>query len=164
MSGRSLAAWVESIAYAYHDAHAEAIERARTLSDADLAKPTGDSGWSVRDELAHMAAADGDFVRTLSAVINGEQVDFRMFDNIDERNAHHLAGWSDRPREDIVAELDRHDGELQELLTRLTPEDEARTPDGFPFPLAQMLQGYAMHHPYHLEQIAGALAGHPLQG
>ena len=31
-------------------------------------------------------------------------------------------------------------------------------------PLAQMLQGYGMHHPYHLEQIAGALTGHPLQG
>jgi hypothetical protein len=111
-----------------------------------------------------MAAADGDFVATLTALVNGERVDLSIFDNIDERNARHLSGWADRPRHDILADLERHDGALQSLLARLTPEDQARTPEGFPFPLAQMLQGYGMHHPYHLEQIAGALAGHPLQG
>lgn len=160
----TFASWVEPIAAGYHDAHVEAIERARTLSDEDLAKPTGDSGWSVRDELTHMAAADGDFVRTLSAVVAGEQVDLSIFDNIDERNARHLSGWADRSREDIATALERNDGKLQELLARLTPEDETRTPAGFPFPLAQLMQGYGMHHPYHLEQIAGALEGHPLQG
>jgi uncharacterized damage-inducible protein DinB len=164
MTDRTFAQWVEPIAYAYHDAHEEAIEFARTLSDDDLAKPTGDSGWSVRDELTHMAASDGDFVKTLNAVLNGEQVDLTVFDNIDERNANHLAGWSDRPREDIAAELERNDSKLQDLLARLTPADESRTPAGFPFTLEQMLQGFGMHHPYHLEQIAGALAGHPLQG
>jgi len=160
----SYASWVEPIAFAYHDAHVEAIEYARTLSEEDLAKPTGDSGWFVKDELAHMAASDGDFVKTLSAVINGERVDLSVFDNIDERNAQNLTVWSGRSREDIATELERGDARLQELLQRLTPEDEARTPDGFPFPLEQMLQGYGMHHPYHIEQIAGALAGHPLQG
>jgi uncharacterized damage-inducible protein DinB len=164
MPENKFAAWVEPIAVAYHDAHVEAIERARTLSDDDLARPTGDSGWSVRDELAHMAAADGDFVATLGAVVAGGQVDLSIFNNIDERNAHHLSGWADRPREDIAAELERHNAELQKVLARLTPEDETRTPAGFPFPLAQLLQGYGMHHPYHLEQIAGALAGHPVQG
>jgi hypothetical protein len=103
-------------------------------------------------------------VRTLGALVKGERVDLSVFDNIDERNARHLAGWVDRPREDIAAELERHDGELQALLAKLTPEDEKRTPEGFPFPLENMLQGYGMHHPYHLEQIAGALSGHPLQG
>jgi uncharacterized damage-inducible protein DinB len=158
------ASWVEPIAAAYHDAHEEAIERARTLTDEDLARATGDSGWSIRDELAHMASADSDFVATLTKLVSGERVDLSIFDNIDERNATHLTGWADRPREDIATELERHDSEMQALLARLTPEDETRTPEGFPFPLEKMLQGFAMHHPYHLEQIAGALAGHLLQG
>jgi uncharacterized damage-inducible protein DinB len=164
MTARKVALWVEPIAAAYHDAHAEAIERARTLSDDDLEKPTGDSGWSVRDELAHMAASDADFIETLTALLNGERVDLSVFDKIDERNARNLASWSDRSRDDIATELERNGGKLQELLARFAAEDEERTPEGFPFPLAQMLQGYGMHHPYHLEQIAGALAGHPLQG
>jgi hypothetical protein len=164
VSDAKFAAWVEPIAVAYHDAHVEAIEHARALSDEDLAKPTGDSGWSVRDELAHMAASDGDFVETLKAVIDGKQVDLTVFDNIDERNARNLTVWADRSRKDIAKELERNDGKLQELLAQLKPEDETRTPAGFPFPLEKMLQGYGMHHPYHLEQIAGALAGHPLQG
>ena len=160
----SFASWVQPIAAGYHDAHVEAIDHARALSDEDLAKPTGDSGWSVRDELAHMAASDGDFVATLMALVNGERVDLSIFDKIDERNARNLTEWADRSREDIASELERNDGKLQQLLAQLTPEDGERTPEGFPFPLAKMLQGYGMHHPYHLEQIAGALAGHPLQG
>jgi uncharacterized damage-inducible protein DinB len=156
--------WVRPIAANYHEAHEEAIAHARTLSDADLAKPTGDSGWSVRDELTHMAASDGDFAGTLTALVNGDRVDTSVFDNIDERNARHLAGWADRPREEIAGELERRDQELQVLLARLTDEDAQRTPEGFPFPLSNMLQGYEMHHRYHLEQIAGALEGHPLQG
>jgi uncharacterized damage-inducible protein DinB len=156
--------WVQPIAESYHDAHVEAIERARTLNDEQLALPTGDSGWSVRDELAHMAASDGDFVKTLTALVKGERVDLSVFDKIDERNARHLAGWVDRPTTDISSELERNDGQLQTLLSQLKAEDEQRTPEGFPFALSNMLQGYAMHHPYHLEQIAGALAGHPLQG
>jgi uncharacterized damage-inducible protein DinB len=158
------AAWVRPIAESYHDVHEEAIAHARTLPDEDLAKPTGDSGWSVRDELTHMAASDGDFVSTLASLVNGENVDLSVFDNIDERNARHLTAWADRPREEITAELERRDGELQGLLARLTDEDAQRTPEGFPFPLADMLRGYEMHGRYHLEQIAGALAGHPLQG
>lgn len=158
------AEWVRPIAASYHDAHEEAIEQARTLSHDDLAKPTGDSGWSVRDELSHMAASDGDFVNTLTALVSGEKVDLSLFDNIDERNARHLAGWADRAREEIASELERRDGELQALLARLTADDEQRTPEGMPFPLADMLRGYEMHHRYHLEQIAAALAGHQLQG
>ena len=119
---------------------------------------------TVRDELTHMAASDGDFASTLTALVNGQNVDLSVFDNIDERNARHLTAWADRPREEITAELERRDGELQGLLARLTDEDAQRTPDGFPFPLADMLRGYEMHGRYHLEQIAGALAGHPLQG
>ena len=156
--------WVRPIAANYHDAHEEAIEQATSLSDEDLAKPTGDSGWSIRDELTHMAASDGDFVRTLTALVNGQRVDTSVFDNIDERNARHLAGWADRPREEIAGELERRDEELQALLARLSDEDGQRTPEGFPFPLADMLAGFEMHHRYHLEQIAGALEGHPLQG
>ena len=142
MNDAKFAAWVEPIAVAYHDAHVEAIERTRTLSDEELAKPTGDSGWSVRDELAHMAASDGDFVRTLSAVVSGGQVDLSIFDNIDERNARNLDQLGDP-----LARRHRHGARAQRRQaagaagTVDTPEDEARTPEGFPFPLAQMLAG-----------------------
>ena len=161
---RQFAAWVEEIALRYRDAHEEAIERARALSADELAMATGDSGWSVKDELAHMAASDEDFAKTLGSVLDGQRADLSVFADIDERNARNLDAWSTRSTEEIAAALERSDGALQELLARLTAEDEQRVPDGFPFPLAQMLQGYGMHHPYHLEQIAGALSGHPLQG
>jgi uncharacterized damage-inducible protein DinB len=153
----AFASWVEPIAMRYRESGAAAVALARSLRGDELTRPTGDAGWSVREELAHMAASEADFVATLGAVVRDETVDASTFADIDSRNARNLAARSERSPAEIAAELEQESAELNRLLTQLKAEDAARTPDGMPFSLEQLLTGYSMHSPYHLGQIRAAL-------
>jgi uncharacterized protein (TIGR03083 family) len=157
MTALNYAEWVSAHAEAVREAGARALELARTLSEAELARVTEGEGWSVRDELAHIAASQTDFVGVLGAIVRGEMPDTSVFADIDVRNARNIEDRRGWPTSQIADELERSGGELQRLLARLTPEDETRTPDGFPFPLGQLLTGYAMHDPYHVGQIESVL-------
>jgi len=157
MATRQFAAWVGPFAERYRESGAEAVRLARSLSDDELKKPTGNTSWFVRDELVHMAASGGDFLTTLGSVLRGDNVDTSVFADIDARNARNLEARRDRSMDEVASELENNDTALQNLLTQLTLEDEARKPAGMPFPLNQLLNGYAQHDPYHLGQIRDAL-------
>ena len=59
---------------------------------------------------------------------------------------------------EISEELERNGTIVQDLLTLLGAEDEARQPEGFPFPLRDLLSGYGQHDVYHIDQIRRATA------
>jgi uncharacterized damage-inducible protein DinB len=130
---------------------------ARTVTEEQLSRPTGDEGWSVRKEFTHIAASDPDFVKTLRAILDGSTPDLSVFADIDARNARNLEAWKDRSMEEIADELERNGQVLQDLLARLTDDDEARQPEGMPFPLSGLINGYGQHGPYHLGQIRRAV-------
>lgn len=154
---QKLAPWVEPIAAKYRDSHAQVVRTAGRLSADDLAKPSGDAGWTVRDELIHIAASLSDFATTLGAAVRGLHVDMSRFADIDASNASNLASRAGYSTDDVVRDVERDGRTVQELLAQLTPADESRQPDGVPFPLGRLLQGYAMHDPYHLGQIHAVL-------
>lgn len=153
MAADKFAGWVESLAASYRVDNAEAVRLARSLSNDDLKRPTGDLGWTVREEIVHVAAADTDFTRMLGSIVGGGTPDIAVFADIDARNARNLAAWQGRSLEEIARELERGGQVMQALLARLTDADESRQPEGFPFPLNQLLSLYGQHGPHHLGQI-----------
>src|SRR4029079_17499282 len=129
----------------------------RSLTDAEMSRPTGDEGWSVRQEMLHIAASDADFLPVLTAIVSGKTPDTSVFADIDARNARNLAAWQSRPMNEVADELENNGIATQELLGRLTDDDESRQPDGVPFAIGQLIAGYGQHGPYHLGQIRQAL-------
>jgi uncharacterized damage-inducible protein DinB len=153
------AAWVEPIAAQYRDGIAEGLRLARALRPEQLSLPSAeDAGWTVRDELVHMAASGGDFQRLLGAIVRGEQPDTSVFADTDARNARNLEARKAHSLEQVAAELEENGRVQQGLLAQLTDADESRTPDGMPFGLKDLLAGYGQHDAYHLAQIAAAIA------
>jgi uncharacterized damage-inducible protein DinB len=157
MSAAHYAAWVEPLAARDRNARVEAVRLARSLDDASLKLETGDAGWSVRDELTHMAAADPDLVSLLRAILAGQRPDTSVFADIDARNAQHLDEYQGRAMSQIADELEHNQAALDELFAQVTDADETRQPVGIPFPLRRLIEGYSMHHAYHVQQIQNAL-------
>ena len=159
MTRYEFAIWVGPLAAAYREDRAEAVRIARSVSDVELSRPTGDEGWSVREEMLHIAASDTDFVGVLGAIVRGETPDTSVFADIDARNARNLAAWQGRSMRELADELESNGRETQELLSQLKVEDESRQPGGVPFAIGQLLAGYGQHGPYHVGQIRQALDG-----
>ena len=157
MTTQEYAAWVAPLAARDGESRSEAVRLARSLGDADLAKRTGDTGWTVRDELTHMASSDPDFLAMLRAILRGEKADTSVFADIDGRNARNLEARHGRSIDEIASELEENGRSLQQLLAQLTDDDESRQPEGVPFPIRGLVDGYSQHAPYHLTQIRGAL-------
>jgi hypothetical protein len=157
LAKHAFAAWVEPFAASYRESRAQVVRLAHAASDSDLTRPSGDEGWTVREEFVHIAASEDDVIRTLGAVLRGEAVETSIFEDIDGRNARNLADRKDRPMPQIAADLERNGEALQELLAKLSAGDESRQPEGFPFPLRGLVEGYGMHEPYHLGQIRAAI-------
>jgi len=156
MAANQFAPWVEPIAAGYRESRAESVRLAQSLDEHALVQPTGDSGWTVRDELVHIAASGTDFARLLDPIVRGETPDTSVFADIDARNSRNLEsrrGWSIA---EIGTDLEGNGSLVQELLQKLHADDEARQPQGFPFSLKDLLGGYGQHDAYHLDQIRQA--------
>src|SRR5262245_1593403 len=97
----TFADWVAPHAASYRENRAGAASLARSLSDEQLQRPAPDAGWTVRDELVHLASTDPDFIGVLGAIVAGETPDTSVFANVDGRNAHNLAAWTDRSMSDV---------------------------------------------------------------
>ena len=151
------AAWVRPLAERDRAARVEAARIARTLDAGQLETPTGDSGWSVHDEFAHMTGADSTFGPVLETILIGGIPDLSVFADIDANNARLIKANRGRSPSDLADALDESGRVLAALFTRLTEADEHRQPDGMPLPLGQMMNGYSQHHAYHVGQVQAAL-------
>jgi uncharacterized damage-inducible protein DinB len=147
--------WVAPIAARHRDVRAETEQLAATLSPEQLARETSD-GWSIRDQFVHIATSEANVVRVLTAIARSETPDLSLFNDLDANNARTLAEQRDRPMDAVRADLAHRGRELQSALTQLTPEDQSRRFEGIPFPVGDLVAGYAGHEPYHLGQIQAA--------
>ena len=159
MAVERFAGWVDPFAQRLRESRAEAVRLARSLGQEDLAAETADAGWSVRDELAHIASSDDDFLGFVRAVQRGETPDTSVFADIDERNARNLQSREGQSIARIANDLEENGIALQTVLQKFGEGDEARQPEGMPFTLGQMVHGYVQHEPYHLGQIREAVEG-----
>ncbi len=157
MATERFPAWIRPFVTRDRESRTEAALLARSLNEHELQEHTGDSGWCVRDELTHMVSADSDFIPLLRAILDGEHPDTSVFADTDARNEQHLEERRGRPIAETARELDENGNQLSEVFAQLTDADEIRQPEGFPFPLGGLIEGYSQHHQYHLGQIHKAL-------
>ncbi len=157
MTNATFVDWVAPHAASYRAVRAEAVTLALAATQEDLVHGTGDTGWTVLDEIVHLAIADEDFIRVLTTVIEGQVLDTSIFGDIDSRNAENLLKGRNRPIPELATALKHNSVTLVELLSRLNASDEFRQPEGFPFTLGKLVAAYGMHAPYHVAQLKDAL-------
>lgn len=162
MTSRTLASWVAPVAAKERDTAAEIVALARSLPAAAWGRPSPLEGWTYKDVLAHLASND-DLRYLLQGVIAKERVDPARFvrGGADALNAREVAARRDRTVEQVIAEFEALEEEVQELLARLTDADQAYQQEDIPWNLAQAF-GYALnepgfHYKQHLEQLRTAL-------
>jgi uncharacterized damage-inducible protein DinB len=144
--------WVAPIAARHRDVRAETEQLAATLSPEQLARETSD-GWSIRDQFVHIATSEANVVSLLRAIARSEAPDLSVFADLDAKNARTLAEMQGYPMDALRSDLAARGLELQDALAKLGADDEATQYEGMPFPLGQLVAGYAGHEPYHLDQI-----------
>jgi hypothetical protein len=163
MTDLTFAEWVAPIASRFASTRREFTDCAsRVLADAwDASSPV--EGWRFRDVLAHMAEADTFIRAVIEAVLDSSDTDLRPVSAEREvRIARALERGAELPIDGLIARASREGEFTQELLSRLTMDDEHRQvitsrTNPAPMTLSEFLMGYH-HYEEHLQHLLPALA------
>ena len=150
MSEGKFAPWVEPIADHFRLTRREVIELAREVPAGQWEVASPVTGWRFRDVLAHMAEADTFLRMVIQAVLDGSSTDMRPRSAEREtRISKALERGEKLALDDLIRRCAREGDFTQELLSRLTAEDEtsrvitSRT-NPAPMTLREFLESY--HH------------------
>ncbi len=126
-------------------------------------RPPG-GGWSVKEVLAHLPAAERQWGGSAVRLLRGEEVNLPSEEEILALRDRQMPGWTSRPLEEILADMELWRSRTMELLGRIGPLDLELTGTlgGQPFTLEQALLAIALHEREHARQvmeIRASLAG-----
>ena len=142
-------------------ARGEALEAVSGLGPEQLARPTTNEGWSVKDILAHLSSIEARLRSMCQHGLDGRQWPAEDGD-VNAYNARCMAerrAWSGPA---LVAELEQSGKESLSMLERLAPEDLDRTfdhPTRGPVTIETLLWIIPRHTQAHSGEIKAALAG-----
>jgi hypothetical protein len=158
MTARTFVPWVEPIADELRRSRSEIAEVARAIPEIAWSRPGPDPGWSYKDLLAHLAVGDWLCQTVLRAAVGNERFDMAISAELDGRNARLIEERRVRSVQDLIAEVAAEGEETQELLARLTEEDEHRRQEDTPISLKEYLRSFPEHDSGHLAQLRTALS------
>jgi uncharacterized protein (TIGR03083 family) len=117
------------------------------LSEADFSRPTVNDGWSVQDEIAHLASIEARIRLMLTTVLGGGawSADRAELDAFNARCVEERRTWTP---DAVVAELRRTGQETASLFERLTAEQLDQQWD------------HPIFGPMTVERTAGIIARH----
>jgi hypothetical protein len=141
----------------------------RTLNDAELNRPVPESGWQVRDFIAHLATIDRPVRRWFEVIQAGDPNDAEGNPgegwNVDRFNDDAVAARRDQAVDALLAEAAVERSALVETLSRFTEEqlessirfggDSKRPP--MDLHLIRYLRGWARHDIIHVTDMLKAL-------
>ncbi|MEX0682767.1 MAG: maleylpyruvate isomerase N-terminal domain-containing protein [Dehalococcoidia bacterium] len=160
MAQRTFVAWVEPVAVVLAEDRRLVIDFTRSVRRDIWEWDSGVEGWTCKDILAHLAGGNDQLSQTLlRKVVACEPLEASVMDvDTDGENARRVAERRSWAVERLIAELQTDGDEVQELLSRLTEDDE-QLRDGLPMTLGAFLQIvlHERHDWEHLEQLRGAL-------
>lgn len=159
MTGRTFAPWVEPVAQELRATRAEIVRAANQILPEVWVQPSPLEGWTYKDLLAHLATGDWVCQTILGAVTENRPVEIDKVANIDwvnEGNVRLLEERKQRLVVELIAEVQTEGEETQELLARLTPDDEGRKQADAPMSLVEYLRAFSGHDRAHLEQLKTA--------
>lgn len=158
---RTFVSWVEPLAKRFREDKDEVVRFAREAPAQAWDKPSAIDGWSCKDLLAHLASND-DIRYILHSVIEKTPLDASrlVIGGAAQLNADNVAERRGRSVEELIAELEAHEEETQELLAELTGEDGERRQGDLPMSLGEGLASDALlgHYQEHLAQMRKAAA------
>ena len=159
MTDRTFAPWVGPIAKPLREGRAQVIRAAHQMLPELWRTPSPLPGWSYQDVLAHLASSDTSGLHlVLRAVIAREPVDASLLSEVDARNARNVEERRGRTVAELIAELEEAGEETQELLSRLTEDDQELRQEDIPMSLGEGLGGDpGGHDREHLAQFRKAL-------
>jgi uncharacterized protein (TIGR03083 family) len=124
------------------------------VSDARMAEPSLDAGWSVKDVLAHIALWEGICSRWLEAAARGETSERPEVKDVDGTNARGHERAKSRALSDVVDESRTRHARILAAVEALS-EDELASDTRFGWPVWQMTDSNtAEHYREHIDQIS----------
>jgi hypothetical protein len=119
-----------------------------------------ESGWRVKDIVAHVATWDAESLRSIYAHRRGSAYSIPNFGRIDDFNAYAAHARMDEPMARIMADWDATAKWLHLIARALTAEDltaEMTHPSGSRGQVGVLLQEVCEHRQMHLDDIRAAL-------
>jgi uncharacterized protein (TIGR03083 family) len=107
------------------EAHGELLRAFDTLDPADLAKPTPNEGWTVRDNFAHLATIEGRQRAQIRCAVDGTP--YAAGEDVDSFNARMVEerrGWT---VQQLRADLQREHAATEAVVGSLGGGDLERT-------------------------------------
>jgi len=99
----------------------ELLSLVRSLDQAALTWHPPDGGWSIRDNLAHLADAERAHRRFVQAVLEGRPVHLEGFD-LDRWNQEHVARRADQSVDQILEAMDAERRETLAFIQTIPAE------------------------------------------
>lgn len=122
-----------------------------------------ESGWRVKDIIAHVATWDAETLRSLHAFRRGTEYKIPSYVDDDDFNAYAATARMDESYEQIFADWDATRRWMRILINAMTPEDfaaEMTYPSGERGQVGRLLQEIFEHQDEHLDDIHRALIAH----
>lgn len=141
------------------DARDAVLALVEGLSEADFSRPTVNAGWSVQDEIAHLASIEARIRLMLTTVLGGGawSADRAELDAFNARCVEERRAWTP---DAVIAELRETGQETASLFERLTPEQLDQQwdhPIFGPVTVERTAGIIARHQRAHAEELRSAL-------
>ena len=152
---------IEKLKHALEESHAELVALAQRLSAEDLARPSPNEGWTVKDLLVHLATAEPGLQNVARGMLRGENVVPADFD-LDRWNQRAVAKRRDATVAELIEQFRTNRQRTLELLATIAPEElvgrRGRHPAGMDVNLADLFRIMALHERRHIEDIRRSIA------
>ncbi len=135
------------------------VQLARGLSEEDLARPTENEGWTVRDTLAHTVSSEAGLRATVQRILGGQKTATPGFD-LAAHNAKQIEKRKAMTVEDLLAKMVTSREETWRLLEQISPEqlgERGCLSSGREATVEEVLTRIAHHEEEHGAQISRAV-------
>ena len=156
MADRHYAGWIAAYALQHAADRRDVVAFARAAPANSWDESSALDGWAKRDILAHLAGGNDRMLQTIVlAVLEGTPLTESDLDpDTDAENARGVAERRPWSIARLIAELEREETELQDLLARLTEEHEHARSGAMTYTLGELFRAVASerHDIEHLRQ------------
>lgn len=139
------------------------VAAVKELTDEELARPSPNEGWTVKDTLGHVAAAEGGMLVLIERSLQGQPTVVEGFD-INRYNAGQVRRAKEKSVADLLAQMEESRAKLLALLDPLSDADldrPAKHPVRGDCTCEEIFRIIAWHEGLHAEDIERGAKGLP---